>query len=132
MFAVQLIVQYHTVVPGRWRRRYSDVLNSDKSMYRAQRSGIEGEQKGPQYRALRDTSVKRARFGQGTIPCYLIGVICQIQADSAMPSLVRVARRIVWFTASNAVDRLTRMRTDERDEALAARRDSVIVRRSCL
>ena len=37
-----------------------------------------------------------------------------------MPSSSRVARRIWWFTVSNAADRLRRMRTDERDEALAA------------
>ena len=35
-----------------------------------------------------------------------------------MPSLVRVARRIEWFTVSNAADRSRRMRTDERAEAL--------------
>ena len=33
-------------------------------------------------------------------------------------------RRIWWFTVSNAADRSRRMRTDERDEALAGRRDS--------
>ena len=37
-----------------------------------------------------------------------------------MPSSARVARRIWWFTVSNAADRSRRMRTDERDEALAA------------
>ena len=47
-----------------------------------------------------------------------------------MPSLVRVARRIVWFTVSNAADRSRRMRADERDKALAARRDSVTTRRA--
>ena len=46
-----------------------------------------------------------------------------------MPSLVKVARRIWWFTVSNAVDRLSRIRIDERDKALAAWRDSVTVRR---
>ena len=54
----------------------------------------------------------------------------QERADSAMPSSARVARRIWWLTGSNAVDRLRRMRTDERDEALAARRDSVTARRA--
>ena len=53
----------------------------------------------------------------------------QDKADSAMPSLARVARRIEWFTVSNAADRSRRMNTDERDEALAARRDSVTARR---
>ena len=52
----------------------------------------------------------------------------QDRADSAMPSMARVARRIWWFTVSNAADRLRRMRTDERDEA--ARRDSVTARRA--
>ena len=47
-----------------------------------------------------------------------------------MPNSARVARRIWWFTVSNAADRLRRMRTDERDKALAARRDSVIARRA--
>ena len=41
-------------------------------------------------------------------------------AESAMPSSARVARRIWWFTVSNAADRSRRMKTDERDEALAA------------
>ena len=54
----------------------------------------------------------------------------QERADSAMPSSARVARRIWWFTVSNAADRSRRMRTDERDEALAARRDSVTARRA--
>ena len=54
----------------------------------------------------------------------------QGRADSAMPSSERVARRIWWFTMSNAADRSRRMRTDERDEALAARRDSVAARRA--
>ena len=51
----------------------------------------------------------------------------QERADSATPSS---ARRIWWFTVSNAADRSRRMRTDERDEALAARRDSVTARRA--
>ena len=50
------------------------------------------------------------------------------RADSAMPGSARVARRIWWFTVSNAADRSRRMRTIERDEALAARRDSVTAR----
>ena len=54
----------------------------------------------------------------------------QERADSAIPSSARVARRIWWFTVSNAADRSSRMRTDERDEALAARRDSVTARRA--
>ena len=54
----------------------------------------------------------------------------QDKADSAMPSSARVARRIEWFTVSNAADRSRRMRTDERDEVLAARRDSVPARRA--
>ena len=45
----------------------------------------------------------------------------QERADSAMPSSARVA---------NAADRSRRMRTDERDENLAARRDSVTARRA--
>ena len=49
--------------------------------YRAQRSGIEGERKRPQYRALRDTSFKRARFGQGAVPCHLIGAVCQVGCE---------------------------------------------------
>ena len=52
----------------------------------------------------------------------------QERADSAMSSSARVARRIWWFTVSNTADRSRRMRTDERDEALAARRDSVTAR----
>ena len=47
-----------------------------------------------------------------------------------MPSLERVAMRIWWLTVSNAADRSRRMRTDERDEALAARRDSVTAKRA--
>ena len=54
----------------------------------------------------------------------------QERADSVIPSSARVARRIWWFTVSNAADRSRRMRTDERDEALAARRDSVTARRA--
>ena len=54
----------------------------------------------------------------------------QERADSAMPSSARVARRNWWFTVSNAVDRLRRMSSDERDEALAARRDLVTARRT--
>ena len=49
----------------------------------------------------------------------------QDSAESAMPSSARVARRIWWFTVSNTADRSRRMGTDERDEALAAWRDSV-------
>ena len=37
-------------------------------------------------------------------------------------------RKIWWFTMSNAADRSRRRRNDQRDEALAARRDSVIER----
>ena len=48
--------------------------------------------------------------------------------ESAMSSLTRVARRIWWFTVLNAADRSRRMRTDEMDEALAARSDSVTTR----
>ena len=44
---------------------------------------------------------------------------------TANPSSVRVARRIWCFTVSIAADRSRRVRTDEKDEALAARRDSV-------
>ena len=47
-----------------------------------------------------------------------------------MPNSARVARKIWWFTVTNAADRSRRMRTDERDEALAARRDSVTKRRA--
>ena len=46
----------------------------------------------------------------------------QDRVDSAMPNSVRVARRVLWFTVSNAEDRSRRMRTDERDEG---RRDSI-------
>ena len=49
--------------------------------YRAQGSGIEGEQKRPQYRALRVTSFNGARYGQGAIPCYLISVIRQVGCE---------------------------------------------------
>ena len=41
-----------------------------------------------------------------------------------------MARRIWWFTVSNAVDRWRRMRTHERDEALAVRSDSATARRT--
>ena len=54
----------------------------------------------------------------------------QDRADAAMPSLARVARRIWCFTVSNAGNRSRRMRTDQKDEALAARRDSVTARRA--
>ena len=36
-----------------------------------------------------------------------------------MPSSASVARRIWWFTVSNAADRSRRMRTDEKDDVLA-------------
>ena len=54
----------------------------------------------------------------------------QDSAESAMASSARVARRIWWFTVSNAADRSRRMRTDERDEALAAWRDTITARRA--
>ena len=54
----------------------------------------------------------------------------QDSAESAMSCSARVARSIWWFTVSNATDRSRRMTTAERDEALAARRDSVTVRRA--
>jgi len=41
-----------------------------------------------------------------------------------------VERRIWWFTVSNAADTARRMSTDERDEPLATRRDSVTVSRA--
>ena len=47
-----------------------------------------------------------------------------------MPSSVRVVSSIWRFTVSNAADRSRRMRTDEREGALAARRDSVTARRA--
>ena len=52
----------------------------------------------------------------------------QDKTDSAMQSSESVARRIVWFTMSNAADRSRRMTTDEGDEA--TRRDSVTARRA--
>ena len=47
-----------------------------------------------------------------------------------MPSSARVERRIRWLTVSNTEDRSRRMRTNELDEALAARRDSVTMRKA--
>ena len=49
----------------------------------------------------------------------------QDSVESALPGSVRVARRIWWFMVLNGVDRSRRMRTEERDKALAARNDSV-------
>ena len=51
----------------------------------------------------------------------------QDNAESGMPISARVPRR--WFTVLNATDRLRRMRTGERDEALAALSDSVAASR---
>ena len=51
-------------------------------------------------------------------------------ADSAMLSSARVTRSIWWYSVSNAAEWSRRMRTDERDEALAAQRDSVTARRA--
>ena len=45
-----------------------------------------------------------------------------------MPSLARVKKRIWWCTVLNTTDRSRRMRTGERDEALAAWSDSVTTR----
>ena len=75
------------------------------------------------------------RFGQGAVPCDRIGAIRQIgcsqySAVSTMLSLARVARSIWWFTVSNAVDRSSRIKTDERDKDLAAWSDSVTARRA--
>ena len=47
-----------------------------------------------------------------------------------MPSSARVEKRIWWLTVSYTEDKSTRMRTDEWDEALAAQKDSVTVRRA--
>ena len=47
-----------------------------------------------------------------------------------MPISASVDRKIWWLTVSNAYDKLRRMRTDEWDKALAARSDSVTVRRA--
>ena len=54
----------------------------------------------------------------------------QVGAESVMPSSARVERRIRWLTVSNTEDRSRRMRTNELDEALAARRDSVTMRKA--
>jgi len=51
-------------------------------------------------------------------------------ADSAMPSSVRVHRRIWWFTVSNVEDKSRRMSTDEKDEPLVTQRDSVTASRA--
>jgi len=45
-----------------------------------------------------------------------------------MPSSARLERR--WFNVLNAADKSIRMSTDERDEPLATRRDSVTVSRA--
>jgi len=47
-----------------------------------------------------------------------------------MPSSARVERRIWWFTVSKAADKSRRMSTDEREELLALRRDSVTASRA--
>ena len=49
--------------------------------YRAQGSGIEGEQKRPQYRALRDTSFKRARFTLDSIHIIIKATVIQTKFD---------------------------------------------------
>ena len=47
-----------------------------------------------------------------------------------MASSARVARKIWWFMVLNVADRSRRMRTEERDKALAARSYSVPARRA--
>jgi len=54
----------------------------------------------------------------------------QDKAVTAMPSSARVERRIWWFTVSKAADKSRRMSTDEREELLASRRDSVTASRA--
>ena len=45
----------------------------------------------------------------------------QVRAESAMPSSVGVERRICMLTASNAEDKLKRIRTNKLDQALVHR-----------
>jgi hypothetical protein len=62
--------------------------------------------------------------------CVILKTFGHDCTEPEMPRPGKVERRIWWFTVSKAVDRSRRMRTEDRDLALAVRRAFVTQRRA--